>query len=54
MHFESRNAFLKCLKLYLFPELKNNLQKICVPTLPKISRSVTQNTLDFLFGLTPL
>ena len=30
---------------------KNNKKKICVPTLPKIYRPVTRNTLIFLFGL---
>ena len=30
---------------------KNIKKKICVPTLPKIFRPVTRNTLIFLFGL---
>ena len=32
--------------IIIFPE-----KKICVPTLPKIFRPVTRNTLIFLFGL---
>ena len=31
---------------------KNAEKKICVPTLPKMFRPVTQNTHIFLFGLT--
>ena len=38
MHFERR-------KIIFFPEEK------CVPTLPKEFRPVTQNTLNFLFGI---
>ena len=45
MHFERRNAFQNEMhKIIFFPE------KICVPTLPKIFRPVTQNTSIFLFG----
>ena len=42
MHFERRNAFQNA---YFF--LKKNDLKICVPTLPKMFRSVAQNTLNF-------
>ena len=44
MHFERRNAF-KNANNYIFLQKKNN------PTLPKIFRPVTRNTLIFLFGL---
>ena len=37
-------------KIIYFFQKKNNKKK-CVPTLPKIFRPVTQNTLIFLFGL---
>ena len=41
----------KMSKSIYFPE-KQIIKKICVPTLPKIFRPVTQNTLFlFLFGL---
>ena len=46
MHFERRNAFQNALS-YFFSE-KNK----CMPTLPKIFRPVTRNTLILLFGLT--
>ena len=37
----------KMLKIeYFFPE-KNDEKKICVPNLPKIFRTITQNTLIF-------
>ena len=51
MHFERRNKITffskclsKCIKLYFFQK------KICVPTLPKIFRLVTRNTLIFYFA----
>ena len=44
------NCLSKCIKLYL--KNINTEKKICVPTLPKIFRPVTRNTLLFLFGLT--
>ena len=37
-------------KIIFFQE-KKYLKKICMPTLPKIFRHVTQNTLIHLFGL---
>ena len=42
MHFERRNAFQNSLN-YFFPE-KILKKTICLPTLPKIFRPVTQNT----------
>ena len=48
MHFERGNAFQIHKKKILE---KKKLIKICVPTLPKISRSFTRNTLIVLFGL---
>ena len=47
MHFE-RQMPLKMHKIiyFFFSE-----KKMCVPTLPKFIRPVTQNTLIFLFGL---
>ena len=41
----------KMYKILFFPEKENNQKNICVPTLPKIFRPATQNTLIFLFGL---
>ena len=41
----------KWMKSYFFPEKKNE-KKICVLTLPKIFRPLTQNDLFFLFGPT--
>ena len=38
--------------IFFFKKKKNNQKIICVPTLPKIFRPVTQNTLIFIFGLT--
>ena len=45
MHFERQNVFQNT--YYIFFRKKNNLKKICVPTLPKIFRPVTRNTLIF-------
>ena len=53
MHFERWNAFHKQIKFFFFQK-KNWLKKICVPTLPKIFRHVSQsgwNILIFLFDL---
>ena len=36
----------------IFFARKKIIKKLCVPTLPKIFRPVTRNTLIFLFGLT--
>ena len=38
-------------KILFFSRKKNNLKKICLPSLPKMFRSVTGSTLIFLFGL---
>ena len=48
MHFERRNAFQNALN-YIFSEIKI-IKKLSLPTLPKIIRPVTQNTLIFVFG----
>ena len=37
--------------IFFFQKNKNNLKKMCVPTLPKIFRPVTRNTLIFFIGL---
>ena len=50
MHFERQNAFQNALNNIFFSR-KKNIKKLCVPTLPKIFRPVTQNTLTILFGL---
>ena len=47
MHFERQDAFQNAIKLISF---QKKVKKICVPTLPKIFRPVTRNTL-FLFGV---
>ena len=39
-------------KNYIFSKMKIFFRNISVPTLPKIFRSVTRNTLIFLFDLT--
>ena len=52
MQYERRNAFSKCIKLYFFPEKKKK-KKIYVPTLPKIFRPVTRNTLIFFIWPKP-
>ena len=49
-HFEKCNAFQNAWNYIFFSETKW-LKKICVPTLPRIFRPVTQNTHFFLFGL---
>ena len=46
MHFERQNAFQNASNHIIFQK-----KKICVPTLPKMFRPVTRNTLIFLFGL---
>ena len=46
MHFERQHAFQNA--CIFFPEF---FFMTCVPTLPKILRPITQNTLIFLFGL---
>ena len=48
MHFERQMPF-KMHKFFFFFQKK---KKISVPSLPKIFRPVTRNTLIFLFGLT--
>ena len=50
MHFERQICFSKCIKLYFFP-VKKIIKKICVPTLPKIFRPLTRNTLIFHLAL---
>ena len=45
-------CLLKCTQLFFFQKKKN--LNICEPTLPKIFRPVTQNTLIFLFGRTEI
>ena len=52
MHFERQKPFTfqNALNYILFPE-KKIIKKMCVPTLPKIFKPVTRNTLIFLFGL---
>ena len=49
--FWKAKCLSKCIKLYIFFFLKKIIKKICAPTLPKIFRFVTWNTLVFLFGL---
>ena len=49
MHFERQNAFQN--HTIIFSEKKKKIEKICVPTLPKIFRPVTLNKLILLFGL---
>ena len=46
MHLERRNNFQKCIKIKFFPDKKKS-----VPTLPKIFRPVTGNTLIFYLAL---
>ena len=38
-------------KIIFFPEKKIIKKNKCVPALPKIFRSITRNTLNFLFGI---
>ena len=45
MHFERQNAFQNAKKIVFISKKKKNKQKICVPTLPKIFRPDTRNTL---------
>ena len=39
-------------KIIIFFQKKSIKKEICLPTLPKIFRPITRNTLLFLFGLT--
>ena len=41
----------KTIILCIFPEKKNNQNKICVPTLPKMFRPVTRDTLVVFLSL---
>ena len=56
MHFERRNAFQNAKNdfIFFFPRKKNNKKRyVCLPgpTVPKIYRPITWNTLIFVFGL---
>ena len=46
MHFKRRNAFQNA-ENYIFFQKINNLKNVCLPTLPKVLRPVTRNTLFF-------
>ena len=62
MHFKRQNAFQNALnyifskmpfkmhKIYHFPE-KKLIKNICVPTIPKIFRAVTRNTLIIIWHI---
>ena len=50
MNFEGNMPF-KMHKIDFFFQKRKDFKKVYVPTLPKIFRPLTQNTLIFLFGL---